>query len=855
MPARLEVTDGDTTVDLIDTGGNIIRCIEWQPAISQPKAGGIYQESALADGRRLVLRRRENVAETFDLTVGEQDADFDMVALELSRLRALLDKGVDYWNTDWENTPVYIVAQAEYETNPRYAIIYNWSTPNDSNPFSQPALQPYRGTVFTNWMLTIERGHWLALPPGDAECVLTSARASASAAFTQDAPTASSDDCWVTSDAQDDISLSSANLIMGNTESGLFSSGIRFRSVDVPAGAIIEKAFIRLVGSASLIATEYPPPTMLIAAERDTTPAVFSTNDDFWSRYNSDGSQNKVSWRIAGVIEGVAFDTPDLTDVIQEIVDLGTWSSGNDLVIFFVSHIVTDDAWRQFASYDHQIYNPPELHIAYRGVLYGQEETCEQTCYVASKRNVAQLTHIYTYDGVYSGNLLDADLPYALMQGVPQSGDLLFFGIDTTTTNSGPFSSLVFDLSTAGAGYTAVWEYYDGGSWSTLDVRDNTDNALPLNTPGVNSVHWIPPSDWATIAVNGTTGYWVRLRLTGNGTAAPVQQNRDIYTITWPHVETSDVSGDLPALMEVRIANQSFDLADPTTRLPIDRAICGLRSLDRGSSFTAYLNLSDEQNPTGISVGVDATDSAFANDADAPSGRRVTYSPGATRSLAGEVRITIGDQIIQQYYGTYHAYLRVQQTAASAGDVSLQLNITPGASLASSSDYWESEIKYTYDTDEINLIDFGELTIFPGKIPQGAILGDVTISILIGNTNSASVLRLYDLILIPVDEWATDTKRRSASDTLSTEYTLELDAISAPKDAPLAILREDASGNAVATYKALNNELPLLQANAEQRLWFLFEEDTVGTLRSQFHTAAAIQLLKVDRFLSFRGAR
>jgi hypothetical protein len=774
-----------------------------------------------------------------------------MVALETSRLRTLLDKGVDYWGTDWYQTPVYIIAQSENETNPRYAIIYNWSTPSDENPYSQPFLQPAQGVVFTNWLLSIERGHWLALPPGNGECAEASAQAPSDAAFTDDAPEASADDCYVI--VPGGIVLTGTFLVFGVLSAAEEHTGIRFRSVDVPAGAIIDRAFVRFVAAGSSSST---PCATLIYGERDVTPAAWSTYADFFARFGGARTNENVSWNAPAFTAGVSYDTPDVTDVIQEIIDLGAWASGNDLAMFFMNNQSTDGVFRTPASYDNPTYNPPELHIAYRGVLHGQEATCEQECYVVCKNNVAQLTHIYTHRvAAFGPNLLGEALPYALLPNVPQANDAVYFGIDTTTTNSGPFSSLVFDLSVAGAGYTAIWEYWNG-AWVALTPRDNTFDARPLDILGVRSIHWIPQSDWVTTTVNAVTGYWVRLRVTVNGTVEPEQQNRNVYTVVWPYVETSDTSGDMPALTQIRIANESFNEGTPLPRLPIDRVLVGLRSMARGESFTAYLNLADEQNPSGITVGVEATDSAFATDAGTPSGRCITYAPGAMRALAGEAYIVIGDEIVQQFYGAYHAFLRVQQTAGSAGDISAQLNIAPGSTLADSSNYWESVIKYTYDTNEFNWIDFGELTIFPGRIPQERSLDDITISILLSTTNAAAVLQLYDLVLLPVDEWAGDSKRLTDdADTLTVERTLELDAISSPKDAPLALLRDDASGNAIGVYNLKTNELPLLQANAQQRLWFMFEEDTGGTLRAPFHSSASIQLLKVDRFLSFRGAR
>jgi hypothetical protein len=67
MPATLEITDGTDTVSLIQDGGNTFFLNEWMPRIATPKAGGVYQQSALSDGRRLVDRKFDTVAESFDM--------------------------------------------------------------------------------------------------------------------------------------------------------------------------------------------------------------------------------------------------------------------------------------------------------------------------------------------------------------------------------------------------------------------------------------------------------------------------------------------------------------------------------------------------------------------------------------------------------------------------------------------------------------------------------------------------------------------------------------------------------------------------------------------------------------------
>jgi hypothetical protein len=66
MPARLVITDGTTTIDLIDRSFGF-HLDSWEPAIAQYKQGGTFSDSPLADGRRLVDRHFDNAFETFEL--------------------------------------------------------------------------------------------------------------------------------------------------------------------------------------------------------------------------------------------------------------------------------------------------------------------------------------------------------------------------------------------------------------------------------------------------------------------------------------------------------------------------------------------------------------------------------------------------------------------------------------------------------------------------------------------------------------------------------------------------------------------------------------------------------------------
>jgi len=83
-----------------------------------------------------------------------------------------------------------------------------------------------------------------------------------------------------------------------------------------------------------------------------------------------------------------------------------------------------------------------------------------------------------------------------------------------------PFCEIAFDLSQLATwgGDGAIWEYYDGATWSTLtNLYDSTDTTAqdglrPFQQVG--AMAFVPPTDWATVAVDSQTAYWIRSRIT-----------------------------------------------------------------------------------------------------------------------------------------------------------------------------------------------------------------------------------------------------------------------------------------------------------------------------------------------------
>jgi hypothetical protein len=118
----LRITDGTDSVDLLDEASGFY-CTDWQPAAHDIKSRGVWQDSPLVDGRRLVMRKRENALEKLTLQV--RGFGQDTLIRKTQDLRRLLEKAATYWTTDWQTEMVWIEAQGAYETNLRYGLIHD----------------------------------------------------------------------------------------------------------------------------------------------------------------------------------------------------------------------------------------------------------------------------------------------------------------------------------------------------------------------------------------------------------------------------------------------------------------------------------------------------------------------------------------------------------------------------------------------------------------------------------------------------------------------------------------------------------------------------------------------------------
>ncbi len=106
--------------------------------------------------------------------------------------------------------------------------------------------------------------------------------------------------------------------------------GILFNNVSIPQGTLISSAYLQFQADESHSGTV----TILIDGELATNAATYtSTAGDVTSRNTTSGA-NQVSWSPAGWTAGDAGAnqrTPDISAIIQQIVNQGGWSSGNNM--------------------------------------------------------------------------------------------------------------------------------------------------------------------------------------------------------------------------------------------------------------------------------------------------------------------------------------------------------------------------------------------------------------------------------------------------------------------------------------------------------------------------------------------
>jgi hypothetical protein len=125
-----------------------------------------------------------------------------------------------------------------------------------------------------------------------------------------------------------DLTWDTANKPGTSEARGLVTIGLRYQNVDIPQGATITSATITFTRRAAGSGT----PTLVIRGhDVDDAPAFVHGGDGTGTFGISNRATTAASLEWANPGTGATITTPDLANVVQQIVDRPGWSSGNAL--------------------------------------------------------------------------------------------------------------------------------------------------------------------------------------------------------------------------------------------------------------------------------------------------------------------------------------------------------------------------------------------------------------------------------------------------------------------------------------------------------------------------------------------
>jgi len=473
-----------------------------------------------------------------------------------------------------------------------------------------------------------------------------------------------------------------------------------------------------------------------------------------------------------------------------------------------------------------------------------QADATEQ--FLMNFRDTSALTHIYNYDDSltsFSTNLI-ASTAFSYFPASPAVNDIVYFGSTT-----GPFRAVVLNIGVAGNySVTITWEFWSGAAW--VSTAGGIYESGTFTSTGRKPIYIDTPTGWATTAINGVTAFWIRARISAftSWTTSPTQATQVVYDPRdcYISIANTQITGDVDALALIRFFKWWF------TTLGVRFVAIGLKSQGL-TTFTSRLNAGG-QNPTGwsISYGTD-TSIAGGSDIESPGGIRALCTFATDPSMTGRVTFIVSTTaIIADLEGEYNAYLRCQQIGGSAGAVSVRLETAYNAVYVDG-----PTVPLTAVAGGIELVNLGRVVINPARLlasGEAALNEAINIVVQASATSATPDLRIYDLILIPIDEWsfvaAIDTSLvkyigAAANDVLEMDGGLVRQA---------AMIKTDSTNNRVVMFCEPRGKLPQLPPDKNLQLHFLFADKPASTWYASNYQGGSVKIWAHLRWLFMRGS-
>ena len=465
------------------------------------------------------------------------------------------------------------------------------------------------------------------------------------------------------------------------------------------------------------------------------------------------------------------------------------------------------------------------------------------TVQIANHRDDVALTHIFNYDALpaWSANLYGTvahDL-WAVAGSTPAAGDIIYLGSTT-----GPWHHAVFNIGVAGV-FTAdvVVEYYVA-AWTAIPegaasgVQHTLYPTGPEDAIFQSTGQWVLNvgnlADWAPTTINGVNAWWIRIRLNAvtAWTTTPTNAVTAIYSQKTPHIEipATALKGDVFPYLLMRM-NHPFGGDEDEGFSSLSRLIIGAKSRNL-STFVSHLNCATTGNPAGWTTTYGDDTSETATDGVAPRGGSARCTFAGDTSL--DIRVTLtGDGKLASWPGTYRVFLRCQQIAGAAGNTRVKLRACVNSTGLSDPKFDSKTVALATMDKGLEVVDLGQL-----KIPWvdeasvdswGAL--DIIFQVFAQRLTGAATLRFYDLILIPVDEWAATlddpiSNSTTGSSAVRGNNALEVDG-GIVKNRTMKMMRSGSSFYPLETWTR-GGSAPAIEPLRQTRLYFLMMHFPAG---------------------------
>lgn len=175
----------------------------------------------------------------------------------------------------------------------------------------------------------------------------------------------------VTATADDGYSFTSTFDIANGSWFGKVSAAsidgfVRFQNVTIPQGATILTAVLKVRASDLSSTTTGLHGKVRANAIDDAIAPTSAATHDALARTTAGVDWDPTAW-----VLGTQYSPPDLSAVIQEIVNRGGWASGNDLMLLVDDDGSTDNIRAAMADLAHATYAEPRLVITYSTIVTG----------------------------------------------------------------------------------------------------------------------------------------------------------------------------------------------------------------------------------------------------------------------------------------------------------------------------------------------------------------------------------------------------------------------------------------------------------------------------------------------------